>query len=122
MICCLYIYVCVCVINARKKISELMSLLQEKLVMKDFDIKKEANGVDKVVITKFDKVQVKNNILEIRFHWSGKGTTAVPKRGTYGSLISAISMESGKLLKFFSDPLVRTCLRIFMLVNETLMR
>ncbi|BBN68687.1 Leucine-rich repeat transmembrane protein kinase [Prunus dulcis] len=32
--------------------------------------------------------------LEIRFHWAGKGTTNAPKRGIYGSLISAISVES----------------------------
>ncbi|PON42872.1 GPCR kinase [Parasponia andersonii] len=68
--------------------------IQEKLELKDFDIEKEAQGVDKVVIKKFNKVQVKNNILEIRFHWSGKGTTAAPKRGTYGPLISAISVNS----------------------------
>ncbi|KAG8363136.1 hypothetical protein BUALT_BualtUnG0000300 [Buddleja alternifolia] len=37
---------------------------------------------------------VKNRTLEIRFQFSGKGTTAVPSLGTYGPLISAISVES----------------------------
>ncbi|PON83560.1 GPCR kinase [Trema orientale] len=68
--------------------------IQDKLELKDFDIAKEAQGVDKVVIKKFDKVKVENKILEIRFHWSGKGTTAAPFRGTYGPLISAISIDS----------------------------
>lgn len=62
---------------------------------KDFDIEKEAQGVDKEVIKELKAVEVKNKTLEIRFHWSGKGTTASPKRGTYGPLISAISLESG---------------------------
>ncbi|KAK3424559.1 hypothetical protein EUGRSUZ_F01346 [Eucalyptus grandis] len=30
--------------------------------------------------------------LEIRFYWAGKGTTAIPDRGVYGPLISAISV------------------------------
>ncbi|VVA29379.1 Hypothetical predicted protein [Prunus dulcis] len=68
--------------------------IQEKLVLKDFDIEKEAQGVDKEVIKELKAVEVKNKTLEIRFHWSGKGTTASPKRGTYGPLISAISLES----------------------------
>ncbi|XP_016652492.1 PREDICTED: probable leucine-rich repeat receptor-like serine/threonine-protein kinase At3g14840 [Prunus mume] len=67
--------------------------IQEKLVWKDFEIKKEAQGVDKEVIKEHKAVEVKNKTLEIRFHWSGKGTTASPKRGTYGPLISAISIE-----------------------------
>ncbi|XP_050368369.1 probable leucine-rich repeat receptor-like serine/threonine-protein kinase At3g14840 [Argentina anserina] len=68
--------------------------IQEKLVWKDFDIVKEAKGVDKEVIKETKAVQVKNKTLEIRFHWSGKGTTASPRRGIYGPLISAISVES----------------------------
>ncbi|XP_061999059.1 probable leucine-rich repeat receptor-like serine/threonine-protein kinase At3g14840 [Rosa rugosa] len=67
--------------------------IQEKLVWKDFDIVKEAPGVDKVVIKVTNAVQVTNKTLEIRFHWSGKGTTASPRRGIYGPLISAISIE-----------------------------
>ncbi|KAK9936662.1 hypothetical protein M0R45_013491 [Rubus argutus] len=68
--------------------------IQEKLVWKDFNIAKEANGVDKEVIKETKAVQVKNKTLEIRFHWSAKGTTASPRRGVYGPLISAISIKS----------------------------
>lgn len=67
--------------------------------MLDFNIQEEAKGVDKAVVKKFKAVLVKNKILEIRFHWSGKGTTAVPRRGTYGPLISAISVDAGKFYK-----------------------
>ena len=76
-------------------------MLQEKLVLKDFDIVKEAKGVDKEVIKETKAVQVKNKTLEIRFHWSGKGTTTSPRRGIYGPLISAISIESGNLLTLY---------------------
>nr|XP_011470945.1 PREDICTED: probable leucine-rich repeat receptor-like serine/threonine-protein kinase At3g14840 isoform X1 [Fragaria vesca subsp. vesca] len=67
--------------------------IQEQLVLKDFDIAKEAQGTDKEVIMKF-KAVVKNKTLEIRFHWSGEGTTGSPRKGTYGPLISAISINS----------------------------
>nr|XP_023884252.1 probable leucine-rich repeat receptor-like serine/threonine-protein kinase At3g14840 isoform X1 [Quercus suber] len=68
--------------------------IQEELVMKDFDIENTAGGVDKAVVKKFNAV-VKNSVLMIRFYWAGKGTTAAPETGTYGPLISAISVESG---------------------------
>ncbi|KAA8515036.1 hypothetical protein F0562_018175 [Nyssa sinensis] len=67
--------------------------IQDELVLKDFDIEHEAHGVDNPNIQKFSAT-VKNKTLEIRFHWAGKGTTAVPLRGTYGPLISAISVEA----------------------------
>ncbi len=64
-------------------------------MLKDFDIEKEAQGVDKAVVRNFTAV-VKNKILEIRFYRAGKGTKDIPKRGTYGPLISGISIKSGK--------------------------
>ncbi|XP_050209119.1 probable leucine-rich repeat receptor-like serine/threonine-protein kinase At3g14840 isoform X2 [Mercurialis annua] len=67
--------------------------IQEKRVLKDFNIVKEAQGVDKVVIKDF-KASVKKGTIEIRFQWTGKGTTAVPSRGTYGPIISVIDVES----------------------------
>ncbi|KAG6696135.1 hypothetical protein I3842_09G132300 [Carya illinoinensis] len=67
--------------------------IQEKLVLKDFDIEIAAQGVDKSVSMTY-KAVVSNKVLQIRFHWAGKGTTAAPKRGMYGPLISAISVES----------------------------
>ncbi|XP_059435600.1 probable leucine-rich repeat receptor-like serine/threonine-protein kinase At3g14840 isoform X3 [Corylus avellana] len=68
--------------------------VQRELKRKDFDIVKEAKGVDTAVIINFTAVSVINKSLEIRFHWAGKGTTATPKRGIYGPLISAISVEA----------------------------
>ncbi|KAF3954518.1 hypothetical protein CMV_020150 [Castanea mollissima] len=67
--------------------------IQEKLALRDFNIENEAQGLDKAVIKNFTAV-VRNKVLMIRFHWAGKGTTAAPKRGIYGPLVSAISMES----------------------------
>ncbi|XP_059664542.1 probable leucine-rich repeat receptor-like serine/threonine-protein kinase At3g14840 isoform X2 [Cornus florida] len=67
--------------------------IQDELVLKDFDIEHEARGVDKAYVKK-SKAIVKDKTLEIRFHWAGKGTTAVPFRGSYGPLVSAISVES----------------------------
>ncbi|CAI9772681.1 unnamed protein product [Fraxinus pennsylvanica] len=67
--------------------------IQDERKLKDFDIEKEAKGVDKVVIKPF-KVMVKSKTLDIRFHYSGKGSTAIPTGGNYGPLISAISVES----------------------------
>ncbi|KAK8487647.1 hypothetical protein V6N11_061630 [Hibiscus sabdariffa] len=68
--------------------------IQEKLELKDFNIKNAAKAADKEVIRSF-KTVVRDKTLSIRFHWAGKGTTATPKRGIYGPLISAISVESG---------------------------
>uniref|UniRef100_A0A5B7CBS9 non-specific serine/threonine protein kinase n=1 Tax=Davidia involucrata TaxID=16924 RepID=A0A5B7CBS9_DAVIN len=67
--------------------------IQDELVEKDFDILHEAQGVDKAVVRNYTTV-VKNKTIEIRFHWAGKGTTAVPTRGAYGPLISAISVKA----------------------------
>ncbi len=60
--------------------------------MKDFDIEKTAQGIDKEVVKDF-KVVVTNKVLMIRFYWAGKGTTVAPKKVTYGPLISAISVD-----------------------------
>ncbi|KAL7607074.1 hypothetical protein Lser_V15G15877 [Lactuca serriola] len=63
-------------------------------ILKNFDIKIEAGGVDKEVRKTLKGIRVTNKTLEIRFQYAGKGTTAVPFRGVYGPLISAISMEA----------------------------
>lgn len=68
------------------------AMLQDKLVEKDFNIEAEALGVLKP-ITKPFTANVSKNILEIRFQWAGKGTTAIPISGVYGPLISAISVD-----------------------------
>ncbi|KAL0398414.1 UNVERIFIED_CONTAM: putative LRR receptor-like serine/threonine-protein kinase RFK1 [Sesamum radiatum] len=64
----------------------------EKLVWEDFNIEEEARGARKPVV-KYFNVTVIDSTLEIRFYWAGKGTTQIPNRGDYGSLISAISVN-----------------------------
>ncbi|RDX62656.1 putative leucine-rich repeat receptor-like serine/threonine-protein kinase, partial [Mucuna pruriens] len=66
--------------------------IQRKLVLKDFNIAKEAGGVGKAVIKKFSAI-VNSSTLEIRLQWAGKGTTAIPFGSVYGPLISAISVD-----------------------------
>ncbi|KAJ0236958.1 Protein kinase domain-containing protein [Hirschfeldia incana] len=65
--------------------------VQGKLVWEDFNIRGEANGSHKEVIKEVNAT-VTDNTLEIRLCWAGRGTTFIPKRGNYGSLISAISV------------------------------
>ncbi|KHN42594.1 Putative LRR receptor-like serine/threonine-protein kinase [Glycine soja] len=59
--------------------------------LKDFNIMEEAGGVGKNITKEFD-VDVDDGTLEIHLYWAGKGTTAIPDRGVYGPLISAIEM------------------------------
>ncbi|KAF7150364.1 hypothetical protein RHSIM_Rhsim02G0089700 [Rhododendron simsii] len=68
--------------------------IQDKLAWKDFDIEGAAEGVDKEKVLNLTNVAVTNHTVEIRFYWAGKGTRVVPTRGTYGPLISAISVVS----------------------------
>lgn len=68
--------------------------IQGQLVWEDFNIEIEAGGVGKPVIKNFNAT-VTNGTLEIRFYWAGKGTNAIPNRGVYGPLISAISVYPG---------------------------
>ncbi|KAF3665537.1 putative LRR receptor-like serine/threonine-protein kinase-like [Capsicum annuum] len=67
--------------------------IQGERKLKDFDIRTDAGGVDKALPRTFQAV-VEDGILEVRFQYAGKGTTAVPIKGTYGPLISAISFEA----------------------------
>ncbi|XP_008449503.2 probable LRR receptor-like serine/threonine-protein kinase At1g07650 isoform X1 [Cucumis melo] len=66
--------------------------IQEKLVLKDFDIEHEAGGTGKPIIKTFT-VAVTSHTLKIHFYWAGRGTTGIPLRGNYGPLISAISVD-----------------------------
>ncbi|KAL2524289.1 putative LRR receptor-like serine/threonine-protein kinase RFK1 [Abeliophyllum distichum] len=65
--------------------------IQEKLVWKDLNIEDEARGAQRPVTKQFN-VTVSDNTLEIRFYWASKGTTRIPNKGDYGSLISSISV------------------------------
>ncbi|XVF19056.1 hypothetical protein REPUB_Repub11eG0077500 [Reevesia pubescens] len=65
--------------------------IQGDLRVKDFDIRKEANGALFQAVRKQFMAKVLENYLEIHLFWAGKGTCCMPSRGTYGPSISAIS-------------------------------
>ncbi|KAF8028851.1 hypothetical protein BT93_E1501 [Corymbia citriodora subsp. variegata] len=71
-----------------------LTLFLGKLVWEDFNIEIEAGGVGKPVIRNFNAT-VTEGTLEIRLYWARRGTNAVPTRGVYGPLISAISVYPG---------------------------
>lgn len=64
---------------------------QEILVFENFNIEQEAHGAGRPVVKHFNAT-VRDGTLEIRFYWGSKGTTRIPNRGDYGSLVSAISV------------------------------
>lgn len=66
--------------------------IQGVLQRKDFNIMEEAGGVGIGIYRDFDNVMVNGSTLEIHLYWAGKGTTAVPDRGVYGPLLSAITI------------------------------
>ncbi|KAK6932734.1 Serine-threonine/tyrosine-protein kinase, catalytic domain [Dillenia turbinata] len=70
--------------------------IQGNLVRKDFNIKDEANGTGKPLVKSFT-ANVTDNTLEVRLYWGGKGTTVIPRRGSYGALISAVSVCHGSI-------------------------
>lgn len=73
--------------------------LQGDLVLKDFDIQREAGGISYRAVKKQFRFEVKENYLEIHLFWAGKGTCCIPAQGTYGPLIQAISAIPGKTSK-----------------------
>ncbi|MCE3051542.1 hypothetical protein HAX54_050116 [Datura stramonium] len=68
----------------------------DELKLKDFDIESVAGGVDKALKENFN-VTVKDKTVEVRFQYAGKGNTSIPSRGSYGPLVSAISVEASDL-------------------------
>ncbi|PON69845.1 Phosphorylase kinase, gamma catalytic subunit [Parasponia andersonii] len=66
--------------------------IQGTLVMKDFNIVERAGGARKGITVPFDNILVSGSTLEIHLYWAGKGTNALPERGVYGPLISAITV------------------------------
>ncbi|CAL5190592.1 unnamed protein product [Lathyrus oleraceus] len=66
--------------------------IQGNLVLRDFDIEREAGGTGKPIVKKFNAT-VTQNTLKIQFYWAGKGTTGIPTRGVYGPSVSAISVD-----------------------------
>ncbi|OIW11600.1 hypothetical protein TanjilG_15294 [Lupinus angustifolius] len=59
--------------------------------LENFNIAEKAGGAGLGITEEFN-VDVINSTLEIRLSWAGKGTNAIPERGVYGPLISAISV------------------------------
>ena len=73
-----------------------MYVSQGRLVLKDFDIRKEAGGSSfRVVLWPFKGVVVSENYLEVHLFWAGKGTCCIPASGTYGPSISAFTVMPG---------------------------
>ncbi|KAK3440684.1 hypothetical protein EUGRSUZ_B00960 [Eucalyptus grandis] len=70
--------------------------IQGNRVLKDFNIAEEAGGVETGIDKDFDDIYVTSSTLEIHLYWSGKGTTAIPDRGTYGPLICGITVTLNK--------------------------
>ncbi|KAI7756964.1 hypothetical protein M8C21_033432 [Ambrosia artemisiifolia] len=66
--------------------------IQGVLQRENFNIVEEANGVGKGIYIDFDNVTVNGTTMEIHLYWAGKGTTAIPDRGVYGPLLSAIAI------------------------------
>ncbi|KAJ0775903.1 putative Malectin domain-containing protein [Helianthus annuus] len=69
--------------------------VQGVLEEKDFDIVKEAGGTGIALIRSYI-IDVKNNTLKVQLYWAGKGTTKIPYYGSYGPIISAISVDPSK--------------------------
>ncbi|RXH98788.1 hypothetical protein DVH24_011113 [Malus domestica] len=67
--------------------------IQGARMTKDFDISKEAGGVNREYVSKF-YVPVSENYLEIHLFWAGKGTCCIPDQGDYGPLIAVVNAAS----------------------------
>ncbi|GMN46951.1 hypothetical protein TIFTF001_016134 [Ficus carica] len=76
--------------------SSVVKKKNSELVIKDFDIRKEAGGVSFQAVQKEFKATVSQNYLEIHLFWAGKGTCCIPNPATYGPIISTISATPGK--------------------------
>lgn len=60
----------------------------------------EAGGVGIGITREFKDVSVNGSTMEIHLYWAGKGTNAIPYRGVYGPLISAITVTPSKLTSY----------------------
>ncbi|KMZ75266.1 putative Protein kinase [Zostera marina] len=76
--------------NVGKRIFDIY--IQGNLIVKDFNIRDETRNVSFRALEKKYPTNVTKNFLEIHFFWAGKGTCCIPTQGTYGPLISAISV------------------------------
>lgn len=86
------------IFTLKRSISSVIIDPQGILQLKDFDIAKEAGGVQRAIERKFN-ANVYENYIEIHLFWAGKGTCCIPYDGYYGPSISALSVVSGNPLK-----------------------
>ncbi|CAN1351727.1 Probable LRR receptor-like serine/threonine-protein kinase At1g07650 [Linum perenne] len=87
--------------------------VQDKLVLKDFNIKAEAGGPARPIVKRFI-VDITNNTLKVHFYWAGRGTSGIPSRGNYGPLISAISVDPSKLSLAYHETFKHFCWVLFL--------
>ncbi|CAH1450002.1 unnamed protein product [Lactuca virosa] len=76
-------------------LEDAISIYQSKsgvLQRKGFNIMEEAGGVGIGISRDFDNIVVNGSTLDIHLYRAGKGTTAIPQRGVYGPLLSAIEI------------------------------
>ncbi|KAG8657885.1 hypothetical protein MANES_03G091900v8 [Manihot esculenta] len=66
--------------------------IQGNVVLEDFNIMEKAGGAGIGHDEEFDNIFVNDSTLVIHLYWLGKGTNAIPFRGVYGPLISAITV------------------------------
>ncbi|XP_043702081.1 probable LRR receptor-like serine/threonine-protein kinase At1g56140 isoform X2 [Telopea speciosissima] len=81
------------------------------LWLKDFDIRNEAGGISFSAVQKETQAQVTENFLEIHLFWAGEGTCCIPKQGTYGPSISAISAVPNFVPTVSNTPRILTSTR-----------
>ncbi|KAF3450169.1 hypothetical protein FNV43_RR06249 [Rhamnella rubrinervis] len=67
--------------------------IQGNLVLKDFDISKDAGGVNTQIVKPF-QATVLENYLDIHLFWAGKGTCCIPVQGYYGPLVATVHAAS----------------------------
>ncbi|PON58772.1 Tyrosine-protein kinase [Trema orientale] len=73
----------------RKRIFDVY--IQGENVLKDFNIRDQAEGPDRAIDRTFPKIRVENGLLDIHLYWTGKGSNHNPPVFN-GPLISAISV------------------------------
>ncbi|KAB1216927.1 hypothetical protein CJ030_MR4G016060 [Morella rubra] len=78
--------------------------IQGNHVLENFNIRKESGGAALQAVQKVYTAQVSENYLEIHLFWAGKGTCCVPRKGTYGPSISAISATADFTLPVPNKP------------------
>ena len=88
--------------------------------LKDFNIVEAANGVGKGIYRDFNNIIVNGSTIDIHLYWAGKGTTAIPDRGVYGPLISAITITPSQfypsiLMYFFKGLTLNSQCNLFIL-------